>query len=302
MKNMTRPLEAVFLENTLRVSLFGMVFIVLADFYPSGLQLNMSTIIDLSIFACMLVSMILFKRGHFQFSVCLLALVILITMNYQSVVAANTTNVSMAVVEVVGFIISLSLKGILKKVMHGIAVMGILIVTAFQVSNPEFYLRLNEVEVVTYSVTYLILYVILTYTTGLLKTRYDEALITLAQKNHELSEKSNEIETQNEELMQSQENLYSLNQHLEEKVWERTQKIAEQNELLLQYSYSNAHHVRGPLARILGLIYLVKRDKTMDTAFVIDKIEEQANEIDNVVKEINRVINQTDFFSEAGAS
>jgi hypothetical protein len=68
---------------------------------------------------------------------------------------------------------------------------------------------------------------------------------------------------------------------------ERTTKVKKQNELLVKYSYTNAHHLRGPVARLLGLAAISKIDKTMDVVDIIDKMVIQANEIDTVVKQIN---------------
>lgn len=121
----------------------------------------------------------------------------------------------------------------------------------------------------------------------MLKQKYDKAFEDLAEKNLELIEKTNEIETQNEELMQGQENLYQLNINLERLVEERTHKVKEQNEQLIRYAYSNAHHLRGPVARVLGLIHLSKIDSDLDYPFLFQKIEEQAKEIDLVIKSIN---------------
>lgn len=74
---------------------------------------------------------------------------------------------------------------------------------------------------------------------------------------------------------------------MEKRVDERTDKVKKQNELLVKYSYTNAHHLRGPVARLLGLASIYKIDSSLDVEFIIDKMEEQAHEIDMVVKQIN---------------
>ncbi len=103
----------------------------------------------------------------------------------------------------------------------------------------------------------------------------------------ELREKSNEIEAQNEELLQGQEALNDLNQHLERMVEERTMKIRSQNEILTKYAYTNAHHVRGPLARLLGLIQLSRMDTNLDYKWLFEHIETEAIQIDQVIKRIS---------------
>jgi hypothetical protein len=102
----------------------------------------------------------------------------------------------------------------------------------------------------------------------------------------ELKDKSDEIAAQNEELLQSEENLSRVNLHLESMVEERTRKIREQNEALLKYAYTNAHHVRGPVARVLGLIQISRMKTDLDFPRLFEKIENEANAIDTILKRI----------------
>jgi len=102
----------------------------------------------------------------------------------------------------------------------------------------------------------------------------------------ELKEKTHEIEAQNDELVQSHENLNQINQHLENLVEERTQKIRKQNELLLNYAYTNAHHLRGPVARVLGLIQLSRMKTDLDFPWFFEKVEDETRAIDLIIKQI----------------
>ena len=112
--------------------------------------------------------------------------------------------------------------------------------------------------------------------------------LSLREKNIELFEKSNEIEAQNEELVQSQKGLSELNNQLENLVNERTHEVKKQNEQLIRYAFSNAHHLRGPVARLLGLIQISKLDTELGYEILFDKIKAQTEEIDQVVRRINR--------------
>ena len=61
--------------------------------------------------------------------------------------------------------------------------------------------------------------------------------------------------------------------------------------MLSKYAYVNAHHVRGPLARILGLIALIEHDKMpVDRKRYLDEIKADALEIDGVVRKISEVL------------
>ena len=87
--------------------------------------------------------------------------------------------------------------------------------------------------------------------------------------------------------MEAQDSLSALNANLENIVNERTAKIQVQNEILLKYSYTNAHHLRGPVARLLGLATIYEMETQPNPDFFIGKMVDQANEIDAVVKQIN---------------
>ena len=125
--------------------------------------------------------------------------------------------------------------------MHGIT---------FLILNTAFVL--NAESRVVAAITFSTLYFILTYAAWILKSNYDKMNMHLRNANTELLEKSHEIAAQKEELLLTQDTLNNLNTDLEKTVNERTAKIQFQNEILIKYSYTNAHHLRGPVARLLG--------------------------------------------------
>jgi signal transduction histidine kinase len=121
--------------------------------------------------------------------------------------------------------------------------------------------------------------------------KYNQELVTA------LKNKSEEIEMQNEEMAQSQEMLNELNLHLEELVAKKTHNIELQNEKLIKYAHSNAHYVRGPIARLLGLIQLSKLDTEIDYCWYFEKMEHETNEIDKITKRIAEDLNNPDVGS-----
>ena len=209
-------------------------------------------------------------------------------MFYQSITADSITTSSMAVVMVIGFGFSVLLKGRLPILLHGIVLAGMTSVFAWLALHPFEYGKPDASDIIVAGITYGVLYTTIAYSAWQLKQRYDEAFTNLHNANSELIEKSHEIEAQNEELIQSQENLYQLNTHLESLVEERTVEVKNQNERLIRYAYANAHHLRGPVARVLGLIQVARMATDLDYAFLFGKIEEQTFEIDHVIKGINR--------------
>jgi tetratricopeptide (TPR) repeat protein len=110
----------------------------------------------------------------------------------------------------------------------------------------------------------------------------------LEKLNREIYEKHEEILAQSEELTQANEEIKRINESLEAEVTLRAHKIEEQNKKLIDYAYFNAHNVRGPLARIMGLSMLMEREspagqlKEYTTCLIT-----AAHELDSVIKEIN---------------
>jgi signal transduction histidine kinase len=79
-----------------------------------------------------------------------------------------------------------------------------------------------------------------------------------------------------------------INANLEVVVNERTKKIKDQNELLTEYAYFNSHQVRGPLARILGLISVLHLEFNRDSfGPYIDMLHQASTELDEAIKNIN---------------
>lgn len=186
--------------------------------------------------------------------------IVLAAMLYQSVVVPINTTTSLSIILVVGFIYSVMLSGTTMWIMHGIAVSVIASMFAIQFFNPELRFSNKMNDVVTVGITYAILYLILTYAAAFMKSAYDKIYVDLT----------------------------SLNTHLEETIKERTGKIQVQNEALVKYSYANAHHLRGPVARLLGLANISRIQTGLSSMEVISRMEEQALEIDEVVKQINK--------------
>ncbi len=110
----------------------------------------------------------------------------------------------------------------------------------------------------------------------------------------ELKLKSEQIETQNEELVQSQERLNEINQHLEDLVLKKTEDIKAQNEKILRYAFFNAHHVRGPVARVLGLIQLSKLETDLNYQWFFEKVEHETKQIDDIITGIAKELDEID--------
>lgn len=108
----------------------------------------------------------------------------------------------------------------------------------------------------------------------------------------ELTVANNELLSLNEELKSSNENIRLLNENLEQMIRERTDKINDQLRQLSKYAHMNSHEVRAPLARMLGLMQLIRHDNTTETEKeeLIGFLYDASNELDKVIKEMNRLL------------
>jgi signal transduction histidine kinase len=86
-----------------------------------------------------------------------------------------------------------------------------------------------------------------------------------------------------------------LNENLEEKVQQRTEEIRMQNQKLVEYAFFTAHEVRGPLARILGLVELVKvKELNHEREEIISRLQVSANELDDIIRQVSRKLESKD--------
>lgn len=278
-------IEKFFLNTLLRISMGGVLLILISDavLYPDDVR---SMVIDVIVLTACLLSYAM--RKHYQtVSVLILTVIVLSAMIYQCIAVPMSTTNSLSVILLVGFIFSVMLKGATLWSMHAIAVLAVNGLFVYQFLHFELQYTRDRNEMATVTITYSIIYLILNYATVVLKASYDRLHSELRENNIELQRRANEIAAQNEELVQIQENINAINSSLESIVDERTAKIQHQNEILLRYAYTNAHHLRGPVARLLGLASISQLEPRPDPNEIIAMMAAQAVEIDAVISQIN---------------
>jgi len=114
----------------------------------------------------------------------------------------------------------------------------------------------------------------------------------LKNEREQVLEVNEKLEEANTEISAQSETIASYNGKLEAMVEKRTKDILQLNKKLIEYSFVNSHKVRGPLARVLGLIYLMRKNPANgpDHDEYLDKLEISANELDYMVKELTIVL------------
>lgn len=144
--------------------------------------------------------------------------------------------------------------------------------------------------------------------------------INVQQRTQELIKKQEEVIAQNQELQQLSEVLAANHEdlvrqkgiilkqnamlhhskvELEKKVEERTnelklsnEELAQQNVQLEQFAFMTAHNLRAPVARLLGLTYLldVNGAREPDEAELLKRIRESSRNLDETIREISEIL------------
>lgn len=289
-----KRIEDFFLKTIHRISFAGVLLIVTVDLIFMRIDdfLGFGGLVDVGILASIGIGMILHKKNYYLPAVIIPALLATVSLLAVSIVFSQSITTAMIALVVVGFSISILLKGLAKNLMHALIYIGMLVVFINHVLHLSFYKYENVNQAIINFTAYYMGYLIITYSASALKSKYDFVTLELEEKNIKLLEQTVSMVHQKSELIKSRNELNEINQNLETIIEQRTNNVKQKNEYLVKYAYTNAHHVRGPLARILGLIQLAKLEKEIDYPFLFATIENQAKEIDIVLKTINKELEE----------
>lgn len=151
-------------------------------------------------------------------------------------------------------------------------------------------LQIQRQNILIYgAILMIILSLVLTYTLYRYYKEKKNSIILLEKKNSEIVTQSKVLIEQADELIRVNEEIQQMNESLEAKVRKRTKKIRAQNKKFKEYAFSNAHLVRAPLARILGLAEYFRGD---DDNISDDKKKELSQNIHASAEELDQVIRQ----------
>lgn len=104
---------------------------------------------------------------------------------------------------------------------------------------------------------------------------------------------SKELEAQNAMMASVNEKITAINGELSNDLLGKEQGIKEMQRFIDEMSFKNAHHVRGPLSRVLGLLHLYQVDTVPENrAMYIGYLHQSANELDNMIKEISLILSK----------
>jgi signal transduction histidine kinase len=116
----------------------------------------------------------------------------------------------------------------------------------------------------------------------------------IASQNEEISAQNEEMSLQTEAIELRNVELQNIQNSLEARVAERTLSLAKLNEELVdhnnqleQFSFITAHNLRGPVARIKGLLNLLAREFQGN---ILDHLQSSAENLDDVINDLNLVL------------
>lgn len=138
---------------------------------------------------------------------------------------------------------------------------------------------------------FLIMTIILISITLYLKNNFFSFRESAVLNNVRLSESSRTLSDQNQKLKEQQAELNAIRDNLQEITSLKIREVHRKTETLKEYAFINAHHVRGPLARILGLITLIELENPdQQKSDALNEIKREAHEMDGIIGRITDVI------------
>ncbi len=280
--------ETFFIKRVIYVALCASVISASIDLIASG-KITNNNIIDLLIVGGLVIALVFLLVGKTMLAGVVGGMLLTFLMSGEIIMAQFLKPGSTGVILVLGMLSSLVFKGIYRLIVHGVVVLSLCTALGYLV-----YIDVpfpDNSSMVGNAINILIIYALIAITSSIIKHRYDDSIKELIVKNDELKEAKMEIENKQVELSKSVERVNSLNSQLEKMVEDKTVQIRKQNDLLVQHAFANAHHIRGPLARILGLARLNSMDPGTDHIWLLAKIEEEANELDAIVQNIDSDLN-----------
>ncbi len=116
--------------------------------------------------------------------------------------------------------------------------------------------------------------------------------------NLQIEEQKEELQAQAEELIESNQTILSLNEKLhsdieikKEELYKTNQELVKHNHELLQFSFTVSHNLRGPVARMLGLMNLISMtDQAKEKEEMLDLLKQATTELDIILKDLHLII------------
>jgi signal transduction histidine kinase len=280
--NLNECIEEIFFRAMLIVGLIGCTLVVLLDLMVTK-NLSYSIPANLATILVLLVCLYGIERLKFHRAALYGLALLNIIITVRGFVNPEFHHVTCILLITIGFMCALVSQGSWgKAIQWGILVSFIAILF-------KDYKDVAMIVLIRAAIPYLVVYFIITILSGLLKERYARNQNRLTELVALLNQKNAKINEQHSRLQASYKELSDLNNYLEVSIKQKTNRIAEKNKQLADISYENSHSLRAPLARILGLLHLIKIDPERKD-FYLSKLDDQALEMDSRICIVSKFI------------
>lgn len=280
--NLNECIEEVFFRTMLIVGLIGCTVSVAFDLLLTP-ELAYIVPINLVGLQILLLALYAIKNEKFHsaalFSLALLCCMIIL----RGFIYPEFQHATYILLITIGFMCSLVQQGTFGKILQWS------ILFSFVAFLFKAYKQVSIIFLARQAIPYLMVYFIITVLTGLLKERYAKNQARLTELVALLNQKNAKINEQHTKLQYSYKELSDLNNNLGVIIKQKTTRIAEKNKQLADIAYENSHVIRAPLARMLGLLHLIKIDPAHKD-FYLSKLDDQASEMDMRIGMVGRFI------------
>ncbi len=157
--------------------------------------------------------------------------------------------------------------------------------TVFEASH----LKSTAISETKNTIDFLIALVMVMLFVSQLKNKFNFYREEIALQNSQLQNVATQLHDHNEEISLQHEEVKAINENLETIIMERMREIEMKNKALSEYAFINAHLLRAPLSRVLGLIYLMQTEADANVG-QLNQIKTNARQVDEIIKQINATI------------
>jgi len=188
----------------------------------------------------------------------------------------------------VGFIVALS-KGIYQQTFLTIFAVFIIVLLYFpSLAGIENNYDISIIPDIQRNVDYFIIGCLIAFFIVYMKRQLLSYQKLISKRYIQLKKVADTLSIQNEELKSQQNELHAINDNLEKIIKDRISEIEKKNKDLSEYAFINAHMLRGPLSRVIGITNLLVREENNKEQ--LQTISTLASDIDKIVREINEVV------------
>lgn len=272
--------EQTFFKSIIIIALIGGLGVTVMDLW---MLKEVNTAVHIHILLVEVLLLILYGINRIELDkIATLGLLMMCALfTYRGFMTAGFLDVTYTALITIGFICALVLK-MRTKIALTVIVLVCLVVLLF-----KDYRSVDMIFLVRKAVPYLVIFCIVTICSGILKWRYESNQLRLRAMVELLNRKNKKISEQHLLLKKNYDELAALNENLEFIINQKTEKITEKNRQLAEAAYTNAHTIRAPLARILGLLNLINLD-SLNRDFYIGKINTEAEAMDEILLMVSK--------------